>query len=465
MCGPFASVSRCITCEPVAHSLSSFSKLSMGLFSQIWRWLGWTSSSAPGNPGPIAKKLSTPSRAWTRSVRDARKKRKYIPLAPLHFRRKTDVSVRHITGNICKTCPYPFARLAVLGGYLDLSRDTNVERLERFQLPIFSTPEELAKWLDLPLGRVAWLAHRFEDGNGPPSEHKAHYTYHWIPKRKAGFRLVEAPKSLLKGVQHKILREILDHVPVHASCHGFTAGRSIVSNAAPHVGRRVVLKLDLENFYPSVSYNRVVAIYRALGYSREVSIWLALLSTSKIPPRLHPPRGNPKALRPYSARHLPQGAPTSPALANLSAFALDLRLAGLARCFHAKYSRYADDLTFSGPKRFLTSLRIFLPLVKKILRSEKFKFHPQKLKILRNNQRQCVTGVVVNERLNVGRKEYDLLKAILHNCVRSGPASQNHGQLPNFAEVLRGRIAHVQLLNAERGARLLAQYQKIDWLR
>jgi len=360
--------------------------------------------------------------------------------------------------------PYQFARFSSSYGlYLDLCRDGDASRLEQFGLPVFHTPEQLADWLGLPLPTVAWLVHRFSNGDRPASDREAHYHYHWLRKRTGGFRLIEAPKQVLKSVQSAILREILDRIPLHVGCHGFTAGRSIVTNAQPHVGSAVLVKFDLKNFYATVRFARVVAIFRSLGYCREAAIWLGRLTTSALPVSASYPGGEALAVLPYRHRHLPQGAPSSPALANLSAYGLDIRLSGLGRSFGARYTRYGDDLTFSGPRPFVRSLRVFIPLVTQIIRSERFRVNQKKRKVLRSNQRQLVTGVVVNERPNVSRKDYDRLKAILTNSIRHGPSSQNREQHIDFAAHLRGRVAHVCQLNRARGAKLLGLYQQIDW--
>jgi hypothetical protein len=361
--------------------------------------------------------------------------------------------------------PYRFARPAVTGGWLDLSQDTDGDRLERFDLPRFQNPEELARWLDVPVGQLAWLVHRFEADQRPADESKAHYVYRWIRKRTGGQRLLEAPKPKLKRIQRRILDEILNRVPPHPAAHGAVIGRSICSNAAPHAGQRVVVKLDLENFYPSVTLNRVTAVFRSLGYSREAAIWLGRLTTSSLPTSLLQKGSSNGDLRPYLSRRLPQGAPTSAVLANLSAFALDLRLAGLARSFDVQYTRYSDDLTFSGDERFLRSLAVFLPLAGQIIRSERFIVNRRKRKVIRNNQRQTVTGIVVNTHPNVDRRNFDALKAILTNCVRRGPSTQNHDRHENFAAHLLGRIAYVRQLNRARGEKLLALYRQIDWNR
>lgn len=355
-----------------------------------------------------------------------------------------------------------------VGTWLNLSTDSDPRWLQYYGLPLLKTPDDLAAWLGVPFGRLAWLTHRWQDGFRAESIAKSHYHYQWVPKRSGGRRLIEAPKRQLKAVQLKILREILDKVPAHPHAHGFCAGRSVLTNARVHQGRRILLKLDLENFYPNVRYSRVVAIFRSLGFSREVALWLARLTTSALPwdadTRLQHPR---HARDPaYHHRHLPQGAPTSPALANLSAYGLDVRLSGLARKFDAAYTRYADDLTFSGSRRFAGALRDFIPLVEQIVRDERFIVHKHhKRRVLRNNQRQIVTGVVVNSHPNIARDEFDRLKAILTNCIRHGPASQNQEQHERFAEHLRGRVAYVTQLNPRRGGKLLALYQRIDWTR
>ncbi|MGE4001520.1 MAG: reverse transcriptase family protein [Planctomycetaceae bacterium] len=362
--------------------------------------------------------------------------------------------------------PYRFAHLCVDGnGYLNLGTDADDRWLDHFGLPHLRTPENLAEFLELPLGKVAWLTHRFDEGSRPAGVREGHYHYHWLPKKSGGHRLIEAPKATLKEVQRMLLRRILAKIPTHPAAHGFVTGRSILTNAEPHVGQRVLLKFDLQNFYPSVRYSRVVAIFRSVGYSREVALWLARLTTSAIPASLSFPKGNPGALWTYYPRHLPQGAPTSPALANLSAFSLDVRLAGMARAYGVVYSRYADDLTFSGAGRFGAALREFIPLVTQIAKDERFLIHRSKRKVLRCSQRQSVTGVVVNTKLNVARDEYDRLKALLFNCVRYGPASQNQDEHPDFAAHLGGRIGHVQHLNPRRGAKLKELYARIDWSR
>lgn len=415
----------------------------------LWDWLlrlfGWSRANSAG--------------VSTAAPRQA-KPRVRPKLTPVRRRAKPHrVPISEVSGKP----PYLFARFGSRSGhYLDLTIDHDEGALRERRLPLLKTPEDIARWLKLKPSRLAWLVHHFSGGKAE-SPQKSHYHYHWLAKAKGGHRLIEAPKKSLKEAQRRILAEILRHLDPHDAAHGFRAGRSIVTNAEPHVGQHVVLKWDVQNFYPSVGFSRIAAIFRSLGFCREAAIWLARLTTAALPSNAPFPPGEATAMFPYLRRHLPQGAPTSPALANLSAFRLDLRLAGLARSFGANYTRYADDLTFSGDERFAASLKVFIPLVRQICRQERFQLHPQKRKILRSHQRQAVAGVVVNHQTNISRKDYDQLKAVLTNCLRLGQSTQNRDRHPNFAAHLQGRIAHVLQLNRRRGAKLLALYRRIDW--
>jgi len=395
--------------------------------------------------------------------RSKEKRRHRIRIEPLEY--QPNLIPTRAEQEVVQGRPYRFASIGPRSGeYLDLSQDSDQRWLEYYNLPLLKTPDDLADWLGISIGKLAWLTHRTTQNQRPETEHKAHYAYRWIPKRSGGWRLIEAPKLELKLAQQQVLRDLLNHVPTHEAAHGFVIDRSIVTNATPHVGQRFVLKLDLKDFYTNVRYSRVVAIFRSLGYSREVAIWLARLTTSSIPWNLKAPV-NAVELARFSARHLPQGGVTSPALANLSAFSLDVRLSGLASAYRLKYTRYADDLTFSGPGKAIPALHEIVPLIRKIIRSERFYVNPKKQRILRNGQRQSVTGVIVNDRVNISRVEFDRLKAILTNCVRHGPSLQNRDQHPHFQDHLRGRIAHVFQLNQNRGEKLLSLYHRIDWSR
>jgi hypothetical protein len=363
-----------------------------------------------------------------------------------------------------KTKPYAMA-LHDGTSYHDLRDGGSMQQLMRFRLPSFATPEELAAWLKTPLKQLAWLSdyHNNNAEAGAPSK-LAHYHYVWVAKRSGGKRLIEAPKPRLKAIQTRMLREILDRVPPHGAAHGFVKGRSILSNAAQHAGKYVIVKADLADFYPSVKRRRVVAIFRGVGYNLEIARWLARLCTNRAPKTLPAPDGAavPAVLfRP----HLPQGAPTSPALANLAAYGLDVRLNGMAKKFGVTYTRYADDLVFSGPEELLSKGRMakLISYVKQIIASEQFTLNPKKLRVIRRGDRQEVTGLTVNKKPNVTRPRFDTLKAILTNCVRKGPASQNRDGHEDFRAHLVGQIAFVRGVNRAKAARLQKVFERIVW--
>jgi RNA-directed DNA polymerase len=151
--------------------------------------------------------------------------------------------------------------------------------------------------------------------------------------------------------------------------------------------------------------------------------------------------------------HLPQGAPTSPALANLCAFRLDRRLQGLAVSFDVTYARYADDLAFSGQLSAARS-RALIGQVDEIAADEGFRVHPAKLRVRGRSDRQMLAGLVVNQHPAVPRDEYDRLRAILHDAATHGLDSANRDGHPNFAGYLAGRVGWVGHRHPNRAAKL-----------
>jgi hypothetical protein len=271
-------------------------------------------------------------------------------------------------------------------------------------------------------------------------------------------------------MQRKILAEILEPIPAHPAAHGFLKGRSIKTFAAPHVGRRVVLRMDLREFFPSLHGGRVQALFRTAGYPDRVADLLAGLCANAVPRDVWKQAAaaiDPVALHEarqlYAWPHLPQGAPSSPALANLCAYRIDCRLSGLARAAGAEYTRYADDLAFSGGEPFEHCVDRFAVHVAAILLEEGFAVHHRKTRIMRQGVRQYLAGVVTNERVNVVRADFDRLKATLTNCVKHGPQSQNREAHPAFRQHLAGRVAFVEMINPQKAARLHRIFDRIDW--
>jgi hypothetical protein len=165
----------------------------------------------------------------------------------------------------------------------------------------------------------------------------------------------------------------------------------------------------------------------------------------------------------YRRPHLPQGAPTSPALANLCAYRVDCRLTGLAKAAGAQFTRYADDLAFSGGEDFERRVQRFSAHVAAILHEEGFDVHHRKTRIMRQGVRQHLAGLVANQSVNVIRADYDRLKAILTNCVRLGPQSQNRDSHAHFKSHLEGRVSFVEMINPNKGKKLRAIFERIKW--
>jgi retron-type reverse transcriptase len=340
-------------------------------------------------------------------------------------------------------------------------------------LPDLPTTAALSAWLGVRPESLDDVVRslRYRDKREP--ECFGHYTYRWMEKRSGGFRLLEIPKTRLRTLQSRILRDVLEYVPPHPAAHGFRVGRSCLTHALEHVGREVVIRMDLADFFLSLRGGRVLALFRTLGYPDETAAWLTALCTNRVPPRLlRLPESRSNGIgqskefllrQAYRTDHLPQGAPTSPALANLCAFRLDMRLEALTEYSGGRYTRYADDLTFSGGRDFARGAERFVCKVAAVAAEEGLVVNLRKTRIMRRGMRQRVTGIVVNEKANLPREQFDKLKAILHNCLATGPAGQTDMSLTDFRNRLSGQIAHAGFVHPARGRRLRAMLEAIDW--
>ena len=344
----------------------------------------------------------------------------------------------------------------------------------RWPVRAADTTDQLADWLGLDVAALTWFADVRSLERRAPDERLRHYRYTWRHQRRGRLRLLEAPKPRLRELQRQLLDEALGLVPAHPAAHGFVPGRSPVTFAAAHVGRDVVVHADLETFFASVTAGRVFGIWRSAGYAEPLAHLLTGLTTNVVPVAVR--RSAPQALRDedvdhrhrllqrFAAPHLPAGAPTSPALANLAAWRLDIRLTGLADSAGASYTRYADDLAFSmsGPGAHSRACRL-LAGISAIAQDEGFRLNPAKSVVATRAQRQLLAGVVVNAKPSVPRVEVDRLRALLHNCRVHGPESQNRAGHPDFRAQLLGRVSWVAAVDPRRGALLRAQFDAISW--
>ncbi len=247
--------------------------------------------------------------------------------------------------------------------------------------------------------------------------------YHVYPllmgKKK---RWIEAPDVKLKAIQRRLLDQALYELTPTPWAHGFIKGRSIVSNAAEHCGREWVISLDIKDFFPSVGRAKVAALLSELFVDEDECKLVADLVTRR--------------------ERLPQGAPTSPHLANLAVRTLDQGLHDLANSVNWNYTRYADDMSFSGdgePRALLSKAR-------ELVRAEGFRLSERKTTVRGQHQRQVVTGLVVNEKVALPREKRRLLRAMLHRLDRWGELDE--GEMASLATI-NGHLAFLAMVAPE----------------
>ena len=234
-----------------------------------------------------------------------------------------------------------------------------------------------------------------------------------IPKKRGGHRRLLIPDPALKSLQRRVLRRLLKKLRAHPAAHGFERGKSIVSNSLPHAGQRVVIKIDLVDFFPSTSAKRLDAYFRRVGWDAEAAVKLAQICTTE--------------------GSLPQGAPTSPRLSNLVNFILDASIARFVQRRKGAYTRYADHITISFPKDYPRRIRGTIQVVRRIVKKFGYRIHLRgKLQILRRHQQQRVTGLVVNDRVQLPRKVRRWLRAVEHRVKTQGTATLSPGQLAGW---------------------------------
>ena len=337
-------------------------------------------------------------------------------------------------------------------------------------VPKWATIGDLAEWLGLEPNELAWFADRKGLERHAVDGPLRHYQYRWFRKRGGQARLIEAPKTRLKIMQQRLLTNLFENIPTHPATHGFCKGRSVKTYVESHVGQTIVLRMDLQDFFPSIEPARLTGQLLGLGYPEEVARTITALCSNRVPHdvwRTFPDQNNWERRRNSELllhrAHFPQGAPTSPAIANLCAYRLDCRLTGLATWANATYTRYADDLLFSGGPDFSDKLKRFHIYVAAVALDEGFQVNHHKTQIMTQSQQQRAAGVVLNAKPNVPRTEYDQLKAILHQATLTGPAAQNRNHHRDFRNHLVGRIAYINQWNTQRAEKLQRIFAKITW--
>lgn len=273
--------------------------------------------------------------------------------------------------------------------------------------PLVDDRKDVADLLRIPLKALTYILYVKGTDNC--------YKTFEIPKKAGGTRAICAPSEELKTIQKRLAdclwdyqKDIWGKEGIHPNLsHGFIKGKSIFSNASIHKNKRYVLNLDLVDFFNTIHFGRVCGYFKKNRYFRlahEAAVTLAQLTCYK--------------------GSLPQGAPSSPIITNLICQVLDFHLLKIAKDFHADYTRYADDLTFStNDHTFLNNYERFLSRITLEIERNGFSVNTQKTRLQFRNSKQIVTGLVVNKKINIDRNYYRLTRAMANQLYKKGEFS------------------------------------------
>ena len=336
------------------------------------------------------------------------------------------------------------ARLAFHGG--------DPEKLARRNLPAVETFTQLANELELTTAHLQWLAY------DRVSSESDHYSRFEIPKRAGGVRRISSPKPAMRSAQQWIRERILQQLPVHAAAMAFRPGTSIVDNARLHAGAALVVRIDLKEFFPTITFVRVRGFFESLGYNPGVATVLALVCTDA--PRARVTMDGLTRHVAIGERSLPQGACTSPDLANLVSARLDARLTGLAGNRSWTYTRYADDLVFSTSSLEEEGIKL-VRAVSRICLDEGFTVNVKKTRIMRQPNRQMVTGLMVNDEVRLTRRDLKRIRSFLHHCETRGFEEVSNEIGKDARSVARGYYAYVHMVMPQTAALLRERH---SWL-
>lgn len=347
-------------------------------------------------------------------------------------------------------------------------------KLSDKELPVIFSIENLAMFIGI---ESKYLRNLIGDGKNNIKytyEHKnKRYSYFKLRKRNGKFREIMSPAKELKYIQKWILVNILSKYKLADSCKGFRKNISIYHNAKAHENADMILKVDLLKFYDTITEKRVYGVFKSMGYIENLSYSFAKITTAKhrIDYWVDFDKRSQKILNDLIAVKpsiLPQGAPSSPMLANIVATRMDLRFEGLAKKMNFNYSRYADDLTFSVKnKHQLPSLK----LIKKIISEEGFYINDEKTIYMKKGCKQYVTGLTTTNGVNVSKKYRKEIAEHIFYCRKFGVLShleRRKGEFPkynsiNFHDWLYGHLCFIKSINEVASKNMLDDFNKINW--
>lgn len=309
---------------------------------------------------------------------------------------------------------------------------SQLEGSEKLDIPVFCNLEELRKKIGINkkfFYKVLYSNDRL-------------YKEITIPKRNGGSRVLNVPNTALKGMQRWILDNILYKVQSEPSATGFIPMKSIVLNASIHLRKEYILKMDIKDFFPSIDFRKVRSLFFELGYNNEVATALANICVFR--------------------NQLPQGAPTSPYLANLVCRELDKRIYNLCRKYRLSYTRYADDITISGNSKIFR----IKGTVEKIILSYQFLLNNEKTIFLKPGDRKRVTGIIVNEKLSVPRSITRNLRKEIYFIKKFGleehlDKNSFTGSKEQYIAHLYGIASYIKMVEVTKGIFFINQLNSI----
>lgn len=279
------------------------------------------------------------------------------------------------------------------------------------------------------------------------------YYLHKIPKRNGYKRALDIPSNRLKYIQRWVLENILNCQNLNECVTGFRPKKSIVNNARPHLGALYILKTDIKDFFSSITLKNIIRVFKECGYTNSVSIVLAKLCT-------------------YDG-HLPQGAPTSPYLANIVCQRLDSRLMVECERNFMIYTRYADDITISSRNNIKVRQNEILKLIEKelLIINKNLHLNSDKTIILGPGQRKIITGISVNSKISVPKTYLRRLRLELYFSLKGVEThvenyNNKHGAaitVDQYRRKLYGKICFVNMVDQEKAQNLFDQFYKIVW--
>jgi len=294
-----------------------------------------------------------------------------------------------------------------------------------------------------------------------------HYSYFLIKKRNGGFRRIVAPHQPIRDIQKWIKVNILDNVEPSIHATGFVKKKSILDNAKVHENSNVILNIDLVNFFETITEKRIYGIFKSFGYCNNLAVELAKLCTVNIPKKLYDELSDEgkDSFRDFLQLCDPvlaQGASTSPSISNLICRRLDLRFSKLANKQGVNYSRYADDITFSGDENQIPKIS----LIKRIISEEGFKINWSKVGRFKQGQRQLVTGLLIDNKTRIPKKFKKDIYRHLHFCKKFGAYTHFHRINPGKGykkEWLLGKIYFVKSIEPEESKKMFEIANQINW--